>query len=62
MNNVNQEYHNYLKWILTDENSVYKTSRAGGTIANSGATMKFDLSKNFPLINTQKNISQGSNP
>ena len=59
MNNVNQEYHNYLKWILTDENSVYKTSRAGGTIANSGATMKFDLSKNFPLINTKKIFHRG---
>jgi thymidylate synthase len=59
MNNVNLEYHNYLKWILTDENSVYKSSRAGGTIANSGAQMKFDLSKSFPLINTKKIFYRG---
>jgi len=54
MNNVNQEYHNYLKWILTDENSAYSTSRAGGTIANTGAQMKFDLSQSFPLLNTKQ--------
>lgn len=59
MNNVNQEYHNYLKWILTDENSLFKGSRAGGTIANSGATMKFDLSESFPLINTKKIFYRG---
>ncbi|MGV8172227.1 MAG: thymidylate synthase [Candidatus Woesearchaeota archaeon] len=54
MNNANQEYHNYLKWVITHEKSVYKGSRAGGTIANTGAQMKFDLSEDFPIINTKK--------
>jgi thymidylate synthase len=59
MNNVNQEYNNYLKFILTDEKSIFKGSRAGGTIANSGASMKFDLSQSFPLINTKKIFYRG---
>ncbi|MGV8086895.1 MAG: thymidylate synthase [Candidatus Woesearchaeota archaeon] len=54
MNNVNQEYHNYLKTVLSHEKSVYKTSRAGSTIGISGAMMQFDLSKNFPIINTKR--------
>ncbi len=59
MKNANEEYHNYLKWILSDELSVFKESRAGGTIANTGATMRFDLSKGIPLINTKKLFYRG---
>ncbi|MCF7872184.1 thymidylate synthase [Candidatus Woesearchaeota archaeon] len=59
MNNMNQEYHDYLLWILSDENSVFKDSRAGGTIANTGAAMKFDLSKGVLLINTKKLFYRG---
>ncbi len=59
MNNANQAYNKYLLWILSDENSVYKTSRAGGTIANSGATMKFNLADNFSLINTKQLFHRG---
>ncbi|MDD3264073.1 MAG: thymidylate synthase [Candidatus Nanoarchaeia archaeon] len=59
MNNVNEEYNSYLYKILSDENSLFKNSRAGGTIANSGLSMKFDLSQGFPLINTKDVFYRG---
>jgi thymidylate synthase len=59
MNNPNTELHEYYKWILSDDYSVIKNSRAGGTIANFGTQMKFDLSKEIPLFNTKRTFYRG---
>ncbi len=57
--NMNAEYHRYLRSILTDDFSVFKLSRAGGSIATTGGMMRFNLSKGFPLINTKKLFYRG---
>jgi thymidylate synthase len=57
--NANEAYHSYLKKILTDEQAVIKSSRAGMTIGTAGEIMKFDLSQGAPFINTKRVYTRG---
>lgn len=57
--NMNYEYHSYLRNILADDYSVFKSSRAGGNIATTGGMMRFNLAEGFPLINTKRLFYRG---
>lgn len=57
--NANDAYHTYLKKILTDEQAVIKSSRAGMTIGTAGEIMKFDLSQGAPFCNTKRLFTRG---
>ncbi|MGI8637742.1 MAG: thymidylate synthase, partial [Segetibacter sp.] len=47
------QYENLLKFVL--ENGVKRNDRTGvGTLSVFGSTLRYDLSKAFPLITTKK--------
>lgn len=58
MRNADQQYHDLMKRVL--EEGHEKTDRTGtGTLSITGAMMKFDLQKEFPLITTKRVFWKG---